>query len=211
MRISRHWDTRRKASAEDVEDGPDSTASESSWRRILHPLKLRRHSTSTNGTLLQCQTSGHSTGPSGPFPQTPRSSIDITAYYSAKPLPLVPSPGFSSSKAYTARSKVWYTLSSDSSSPSSPSSPSRSTTTCSSPVLRPQQHERLILTPTSRYPVDIAGHIYEPEDCAVPKKKHRQNLARKFSSKCLRTKPDIKELPPPPPLPRRMNYDDCLV
>ncbi|KAE9965553.1 hypothetical protein EG328_009578 [Venturia inaequalis] len=192
-RIKSYWDARRNGSAEDMEHGADYALFDISWRRILRPLKLKRQSASTNGTPLLRQTSGQSTAPTGSFPQTAQSPVDITAYYTAKPLPPIPYPGCPSSKAYMSRSEVWPSISSVL---SSSSSPFPSTTTCSSPVLRSQEQERLVLTRTSRYPVGIAAHTYEPENCELPKKDW-QSLARRLSSRYLRSKPDFKELPPP--------------
>ncbi|QDS72099.1 hypothetical protein FKW77_003461 [Venturia effusa] len=211
MRFSKHLNLKRKASPEGVEDRPDSVPSESPWRRILHPLKRKRQSTSTDEIPLQRQISGHSTVPSEHISRTSQSSSDMAAYYSAKPLPPVPTSGISSPKASTTNSKIWSSASSPPSSPPSPS-PSQWTTTYTTPMTRPQEHERLILTPTSRYPVGIAGHLYEPEDCKKPEKKKRRSMARKISSKCLRGKPEIiRELSTSPPLPRRMDYRDCFM
>jgi hypothetical protein len=200
MRISRPWELRRKILAE---DGASSALPDFSWRYILHPFK--RQTTRMNGMLLHRQPSDLLPAPYDSYSQTPRTSIDLAAYYSAKPLPPTPSPESSLFRGYTTKSYASPSVS------SATSSPSRSTTTCSSPVIRPQTQERLILTPTSRYSTGIGSDLYEPEYCEVSKKK--QGVAKKFSSKSLRGKTGAKDTTSffSPPLPNRVAHDSYLV
>lgn len=190
MRFSRNCEPRRKPFVED------------SWRRIFH--SFRRHSAIPNEALSYRPIS---TVQYESYPRTLRTSLDITAYYSAKPLPPVPSPGPSTPRNSI---KVPYAQPSVSTASSSPSSPARTATIFSSTVIQPQQQGRSISTPISRFPVRLAGDLHEPERYNTSKRK-RKSLTKKFSLKCLRRKPEIREISSLPPLPRHMSYEECLM